>query len=76
MPFNIASSCTRSRVGTHTLTWSALVGQQFQVQYKTNWIQNDWINLGDLIPATNTTITATVAISPDRQRFYRVLIAP
>ena len=59
-----------------SLTWSALVGQQFQVQYKTNWIQADWINLGDPIPATATTMTASAAISPDPQRFYRVLIVP
>ena len=62
--------------GMLSLTWSALVGQQFQVQYKTNWIQADWINLGDPIPATATTMTASAAISPDPQRFYRVLIVP
>lgn len=62
--------------GMLTLTWTAFVGQQFQVQYKTNWIQTDWINLGDPFPATNTTMTASDPIGPDPQRFYRVVIVP
>ena len=62
--------------GVLTLTWGAIAGQKFQVQYQTNWFQTGWINLGDPIPATNATMTASDTIGPDPQRFYRVLIVP
>ena len=62
--------------GVLMLTWGAIAGQKFQVQYQTNWLQTGWINLGDPISATNATMTASDTIGPDPQRFYRVLIVP
>ena len=56
------------------LTWSAVAGQTHQLQYKTNLIQPNWLNLGATITATNTTVSATDTLGPDPQRFYRVLV--
>jgi hypothetical protein len=44
----------------------------YQVQYKTNLLQTNWINLGNAITATNVTATATNLIGSDPQRFYRL----
>ncbi len=58
--------------GTLNFTWNALTGLVYQVQYKTNLLQTNWINLGAVITATNLTATATNLIGPDPQRFYRL----
>ena len=62
--------------GTITLTWSALAGQTYQLQFKTNLNQTSWNNLGSAIIATNSTATALDSPGPDPQRFYRVLVGP
>ena len=62
--------------GMIALTWSALAGQTYQLQFKTNLTQMSWNNLGSVITATNSTATALDAIGPDLQRFYRVKIGP
>jgi hypothetical protein len=58
--------------GMLNFTWNALTGLVFQVQYKTNLLQADWINLGAVITATNVTAIATNLIGSDPQRFYRL----
>jgi uncharacterized repeat protein (TIGR03803 family) len=63
--------------GTATLTWSAVVGQTYQVQYSTNLTQTNWNSLGKPGAASNGTMTTTdsgAASSP--QRFYRVILFP
>ncbi|MGD0261291.1 MAG: fibronectin type III domain-containing protein [Verrucomicrobiota bacterium] len=62
--------------GLLTLTWSALPWQTYQVQYTTNLNQPNWNILADAITTTNALATASDAIGPDLQRFYRVLIVP
>jgi len=57
--------------GTLALTWSAVYGQTYQVQYKTNLLQPDWINLGSPMTASNDCASACDS-STDSQRFYRV----
>ncbi|MGD0745228.1 MAG: choice-of-anchor tandem repeat GloVer-containing protein [Verrucomicrobiota bacterium] len=61
--------------GAFAFTWSAAVGQNYQVQFKTNLTQASWNNL-----ATNTAVGPTAtnsdAIGPDRQRFYQVKLLP
>lgn len=59
---------------TLTLTWSATVGQTYQMLYKTNLNQTTWNNLNNALTATNPTMTTFDAIGPDPQRFYRILL--
>jgi hypothetical protein len=59
-----------------TLTWGALAGRAYQVQFKTNLNENVWNNLGSVFTATNATVTATDTIGPDPHRFYRVMQLP
>jgi len=60
--------------GTITFTWPALAGLGYQVQYKTNLAQPNWTNLGSAITATSNTASASDAIGPDPNRFYRLLL--
>jgi uncharacterized repeat protein (TIGR03803 family) len=57
---------------TLTLTWSATVGQNYQMLYKTNLNQINWDNLGPTNIATNASMTTLDATGPDQQRFYRI----
>ncbi|HYA78936.1 MAG TPA: protease pro-enzyme activation domain-containing protein [Candidatus Nitrosopolaris sp.] len=53
-------------------TWNSLMGLVYQVQYSTNLVQTNWINLGSSVTATNFTLTATNSIGRGTQRFYRI----
>jgi uncharacterized repeat protein (TIGR03803 family) len=61
---------------TLTLTWSATVGENYQMLYKTNLTQAAWSNLNNSILATNPTMMTPDTIGPDHQRFYRILLLP
>jgi hypothetical protein len=60
------------------LTWGTTTGLTYQVQYKTNLAQADWLDLGNAIVATNNTWTVfdTNSISASPQRFYRLVVSP
>jgi uncharacterized repeat protein (TIGR02543 family) len=63
--------------GGIAFTWSAVTGQTYQVQYKTDLGQADWTSLGSPVTATNSTMAAgdSIASAPSR-RFYRVALVP
>lgn len=59
------------------LSWSSAVpNRPYQVQYKTNLTQASWLNLGSVVTATNTTMTATDTTTSGPERFYRVAMLP
>jgi subtilase family serine protease len=62
--------------GTLSFSWNAVPGLHYQVQYKTNLSQLSWLNLNGTIPATNSTVTASDTIGPERQKFYRLTVVP
>lgn len=61
---------------TLTMTWSATVGQTYQMLFETNLDQAIWNNLNSSLTATDPTMTTFDAIGPDQQRFYRILLLP
>jgi hypothetical protein len=61
---------------TSVITWTGLTNQLYEVGYRTNLLQTDWINLSGPVNATNTTMTTVDAILTDPQRFYRVFLLP
>ena len=61
---------------TFTSTWSATVGETYQMLYRTNLNQPNWINFGPTVVATNTSMTTSDTITPDPKRFYRVMLLP
>jgi streptogramin lyase len=62
--------------GMVLFTWSAVTGRSYQVQFKTNLLQTNWINFGGILVATNISMTASDFTGPDRRRFYRVALLP
>ncbi|HTR43909.1 MAG TPA: kelch repeat-containing protein [Pseudomonadales bacterium] len=58
------------------LTWSATSGMIYQLQYSTNLTAGNWLNLGNPITATNSTVTTTDSSLSSPQRFYRVMLVP
>jgi hypothetical protein len=60
--------------GTNQLTfnWSSTAGQIFQLQSNTNLLTTNWNNLGGTVTATGPITTASDAIGPAPQRFYRL----
>ena len=62
--------------GSLNLTWSAMSGLGYQLQYTTNLFNPVWINLGIPVTASNATVTATDSALSDPQRFYRLTLLP
>jgi hypothetical protein len=73
-----AFKATTITSSTFNLSWATMTGLVYQVQYKTNLLQTNWINLGKLLVAsTNSlTISDTNAIKTSPQRFYRLMLLP
>ncbi len=58
------------------LSWFALTGRVFQVQYTPTLSPPTWQNLGPALTATNYTLTAFDSLAKTQSRFYRVLLSP
>jgi len=58
------------------LTWTAVAGQTYQLQYSTNLAQTNWNVLGGSVIATNGVMSATDPLGSDPQRLYRVALMP
>jgi uncharacterized repeat protein (TIGR03803 family) len=72
----VISSITQTN-GALAFTWSANAGGSYQVQYTTDARATNWNDLGGVLVATNSTLSAADIIGPEAQRFYRVvLLAP
>jgi hypothetical protein len=62
--------------GSFQLSWTALAGAAYQVQYATNVIQTNWTSLGGVLTATGNPMTVSETIAPGPPRFYRVVLLP
>ncbi len=62
--------------GTLYLSWSAVSGRTYQLEYATDLTSANWTNLGGVTVATNGVINATDYQPPDQQRFYRAVESP
>lgn len=56
--------------------WNATPGLAYQVQFKTNLQERDWINLGPSVSSPDNVTGFTDSNAVDPQRFYRVLVVP
>jgi hypothetical protein len=59
--------------GALSLTWNAIEGETYQLQYTTNRAPANWLDLGDPIAATNSTMTVSDIVVLDPKRFYRLI---
>jgi hypothetical protein len=60
--------------GAFNFTWVAVSNLTYQVEYTRDLSSTQWINLGSPITAASGALSAADAISPDEQRFYRVVL--
>jgi hypothetical protein len=57
-----------------TFTWNATSNQMYRIQSTTNLSKANWIDLGGVIPATNSTMSTSETIATNSQQFYRVVL--
>ena len=57
-----------------TLNWTAIIGDNYRVQYKTNIEDTTWVDLAT-VPATNTIASCTDSTLGSSARYYRILLA-
>ena len=57
-------------------SWSAVPGLWYQVEYKTDLLQSNWVNQGASMLATNSPMRFVDSASTDSERFYRVVLLP
>ncbi|MEI7935189.1 MAG: hypothetical protein WCK27_00740 [Verrucomicrobiota bacterium] len=74
----VAIAQATSTIAPRTLSfaWSTIAGVSYQVEYSTNLSSANWINLGNIVVATNNTLSASDVISTNTQRYYRVVLLP
>ena len=71
----VNKNSTNNAPYTFSFTWSSVPGTDYEVLYSTN-LNSDWRLLGDIITATSNTVITSDLITTNRQRFYRVILAP
>ena len=71
----VAFNAATQTPGTFNLTWATATGLVYQVQYKTNLLQPNWLNLTEPVKATGSTL-AISDTSSSPQRFYRLVVSP
>jgi subtilase family serine protease len=57
-------------------SWNTQSGAVYQVQYVTNLLETNWLNLGGALTAADSTLSLTDMTVPDPQRFYRLRVLP
>jgi hypothetical protein len=60
--------------GVAVITWNAVAGQTYRVQYKNNLTDSKWTDLPPDVTATGPTASKTDNVGSQPQRFYRVLL--
>ena len=61
---------------TATISWSAIAGQSYRVQYKDSLSGSNWNDLLPDVTAADITATATFSTEGIAQRFYRIMVVP
>jgi hypothetical protein len=62
--------------GNLQMSWNALAGLKYEVDYTTNLAPVNWQLLGNITAATNICGISDTGIGGDSQRFYRLLLVP
>jgi hypothetical protein len=75
IPIPTVKTITKTN-NTLTFTWNSLSNIQYQLQFSTNLLKTNWVNLGNVITATSGTTSTNTAIGPDPKRFYRIRRLP
>ena len=71
-----AVRAVKSGKTTFQVSWTALPGLSYQMQYLTNLLTTNWVNLGGTVIAGSNSITLTETNAPNPARYYRVELLP
>jgi len=58
------------------ITWSAINGRRYIVDYKNNLTDPTWTSAADVVVAAGSTASLTNSVGTNTQRFYRVELLP
>jgi hypothetical protein len=72
-PTPTIQSVTRTG-NTINFSWASAIGHGYQIQYKTNLTQVDWLNLNSPITAIGSVTSSSDTIGPDPRRLYRITL--
>jgi hypothetical protein len=75
-PFLAILSIHRTPPSDVELTWSAVIGRTYRVQYKADLTDPDWTDLSPDVSASGNTASLTDISAAGSQRFYRVELLP
>jgi hypothetical protein len=62
--------------GQVVMTWDAVPGRTYQIQFKTTLNQTDWQPLGDAVTTIDSSASFSDSPGLDDQRFYRLVTIP
>ena len=62
--------------GDVTISWSAVSGRNYRVQFKSDLTEPTWTNLAGDITSTGSTAAKTDATISGNRRYYRVVLLP
>lgn len=71
----IASLVRQNSAGSTLISWSAIVGDIYQLQFKDS-LNSSWQILGSSVTATNSAMVVLDGSAPGSGRFYRVELLP
>lgn len=63
-------------VATVNICWNSIEGLRYQVQYRSNLTENQWVDVGPELTGTGGEMCVADAVQPDEKRFYRVKEMP
>ena len=62
--------------GDFPISWSALLGKKYRLQYKNDLSDAEWTDASGDIDGTDGTVSRTVNVAVGTQRFYRIIEVP
>jgi hypothetical protein len=62
--------------GVATITWSAVAGRSYRLQYRASLTDASWTDLLPDVPATGPTASTPDPVGSLPQRFYRIKLVP
>jgi hypothetical protein len=62
--------------GAAQLTWNAVAGQRYRVQYKSSLTAANWTDLAPNVTASGASVSVADAPRSGSQGYYRLLILP
>ena len=72
-PINVSLGVSN---GMATVSWNAVTGRTYQVQYKLNLTDTNWLDLSSPVTAAAGIATKADSVAGLSRRFYRVMLVP